>query len=74
MYTELDSEIRIFYGKKGQYFEYNQSEGYPVVKGNNIVYFLIPYVKDIDKIRIDPVDANRNSIIYSIELFKMNNN
>jgi len=70
IHSDINSEMFFFYGKKNENFESKYSISYPVLKGENTIYFLIPYMRNLDKIRIDPVDTNSDTAIYDIELFK----
>jgi len=69
MDSPVESEIRIFYGKPGEPYTYKDSDGYPLKKGENEVYFRIPYMEDLERLRIDPIDTKKDCYIERIEIY-----
>ncbi len=69
LYSLVDEQFQIYYkAKDGQYSEGN-SVGRLINEGNNEIYLKLPYVKDLEKIRIDPVSQKNDCIINKIEIY-----
>jgi len=69
IYSNIEGEIRIFYGRKGKVYIWEDSYNYQLSRGDNEIYFTIPYSDDLEKVRIDPINKDQDCIIKKIELY-----
>jgi len=69
--SSVEGEVRIFYGRYGKEFIWEDSDGYTLIKGRNNIYIMIPFSENLEKIRIDPVDSCNDCIIERIELYNL---
>ena len=69
--TPVRGEIRIFYDRGYEEYIWEDSTGYPLAEGQNKIIIPIPYSEDLEKIRIDPIDKNKDCIIEKIELYSI---
>lgn len=67
-----ESEIRLFYASEGSEYVWENSFGIYLREAKNIIYFTVPYLKDINKFRIDPIDKNKNCYIEEISVYSLN--
>lgn len=73
LYSDIENKAVFFYAKKNEDFSDNNSDEYPIAKGYNSIHFFIPSDKNIDKIRIDPVDIKKDIYIDSIIFYQIEN-
>jgi len=64
-----DARFQIFYKKIDHIYNEKDSQFFPVFEGDNNIFIRIPYSKDLESIRIDPIDKNQDCIIEKIELY-----
>ncbi len=71
IYSDVEGEIRIFYGRIGKVYTWEDSYSYLIAEGKNEIFFSIPNSDDFEKIRIDPIDKNQDCTIEKIEVYNV---
>ena len=66
--SNADACGQIFYGRTGSYYNEDDSERFEINEGINKIYIVIPDTKDIEKIRIDPINIDEDCMIEKIEI------
>lgn len=65
----VDATFKIYYKRISSGYNEEDSRSFALFKGDNNIYIRIPYSKDLENIRIDPIDKNQNCIIDKIEFY-----
>jgi len=69
--SPVDGELRVFYGRGTKEYVWEDSMGYLIHEGDNTIFVIIPYDKNLKKVRIDPIDKNTNCTIKKIEIYSL---
>lgn len=69
LYSLVDEKFQIYYKVKGGQYSEGNSISHLLTEGDNIISIKLPYIKDLEKIRIDPVRNNNDCYIETIEIF-----
>lgn len=71
--SPINSRFQIFYKRYGQNYNEDDSQYFTLFSGMNNIYINIPNPDDLENIRIDPVCTQADTIIKSVEFYKLDN-
>ncbi len=65
----VDANFQIYFKRVNQNYNEGDSIIFPISKGQNNIYLEIPYSKDLEKIRIDPINIKSDCCIEKMEFY-----
>lgn len=68
---EIPNELRIYYKEKGGSYNEKDMLSFPLNAGNNDIFAIVSSEKDLESIRIDPVNTNINCKIEQIKIVEL---
>lgn len=69
--SEEESSFKIYFGRRFKTYNEDDTEGFQLKKGMNSIDILVEDVKNIVKLRIDPISIKKDVIIKEISFFDM---
>ncbi|MCK5567983.1 MAG: hypothetical protein KAI62_08715 [Actinomycetia bacterium] len=69
--SEIDSFLQVYYGRKGRGYIESDSDKQEIFKGENNIFIIVQDPEDIERLRIDPVEIDHDSIIKKIDILKL---
>ena len=69
LYSLNDEQFQIYYKEKGGQYSEGNSISRLIYEGGNEIYLKLPYIENLEKIRIDPVLQKNDCCINKIEIY-----
>ena len=69
--SSVEAITQVFFGYKGKVYREDYSERFKLLRGENEILINISDIKDIVKLRIDPINVEEDVIIKKVEIFEI---